>query len=129
MAPIRVLLVDDATEMRTLVAMSLRLNGAFDVVAEAGNGRDAIDLAAAERPDVVLLDLSMPEMDGLEALPRILEAAPDTAVVVFSAFDELHLSTKARHLGAADYVEKGSSLDEVARRLTRAYEERRPPRP
>ena len=121
--PIRILLADDAEEMRGLVALSLRLNGAFDVVGEAGNGRQAVSLAATLRPDLVLLDLSMPEMDGLEALPRILAASPETVVVVFSGFDEQQLGRDARQLGAAAYVEKGVPLDELAGRLIAVHTE------
>lgn len=125
MAPIRILLADDAHEMRELIALSLRLHGGFDVVGEAGNGREAVDLTAATRPDLVLLDLSMPVMDGLEALPLIRAAAPEAVVVVFSAFHELQLGGEARRSGAAAYVEKGVPLDVLARTLTTVYAEHR----
>ena len=125
--PIRVLLVDDAHEMRRLVALSLGLNGAFEVVGEAANGREGVDLARDLQPDVVVLDLSMPVMDGLEALPLIRAAAPEAAVVVFSGFDELQLGKGSEHLGATAYVEKGAPLDELARALAGAYESRRAP--
>jgi len=110
---VRIVLVDDAEEMRILVAMSLRLSGDFDVVGEAANGRDAITVAGDMLPDLVLLDLSMPEMDGLEALPRIRAASPGSAVVVFSGFDESHLGAEARRLGARGYIEKGTPLERV----------------
>lgn len=125
MAPIRVLLVDDAEEMRGLLALSLRLTGDFEIVGEAGNGREAVDVTARERPDLVLLDLSMPVMDGLEALPLILAEAPDTVVVVFSAFEDHRLGKEARARGAAGYLEKGLPLDQLARRLVSLYGERR----
>jgi len=123
-APIRIVLVDDAQEMRELVALSLRIGGTFDVVGEAGNGAEAVDLTAATQPDLVLLDLSMPVMDGLEALPLILERSPDSVVVVFSGFDELQLGREARARGASAYVEKGVPLDVLARTLVEVYEER-----
>lgn len=125
MDPIRILLVDDATEMRELVAMSLRINAGFDVVGQAGNGREAVELTERERPDLVLLDLSMPEMDGLEALPHILRESPDTVVVVFSGFNEHQLGAEAKARGATAYVEKGVPLDVLARRLHEVYEQRR----
>lgn len=125
--PIRVLLVDDAHEMRRLVALSLGLNGAFEVVGEASNGREGVDLARALQPDVVVLDLSMPVMDGLEALPLIRAAAPETVVVVFSGFDEIQLGKGSTALGAAAYVEKGAPLDVLARTLAGAYAERHAP--
>lgn len=114
MSPIRIALVDDAEELRLLVGLTLSLSGDFTVVGEAANGRDAISLAEAHRPDVMLLDLSMPEMDGLEALPRILAASPDTSVVVFSAFDEGTHGDEARRLGARGYVAKGTPLEDLA---------------
>lgn len=120
MAPIRVALVDDVDEMRLLVGLSLTLSGDFEVVGEASNGREAISLAEEQRPELMLLDLSMPEMDGFEALPRVLAASPDTCVVVFSGFDEGQHSGRARELGAAGYIEKGTSMEELAPRL-RAY--------
>ena len=121
MAPLRTLLVDDAAEMRALVGMSLRLDGRFDVVGEAGNGREAVDLAAAYRPDLVLLDLSMPVMDGLEALPLIRAAVPETVVVVFSAFEEERLGAEAKARGAVAYVTKGVPLDCLANLLAEAH--------
>lgn len=120
MAPIRIALVDDAEEMRLLVSLSLTLTGDFTVVGEAGNGRDAVALAQTQRPDLMLLDLSMPEMDGLEALPLVLQASPDTCVVVFSGFDEAQLGREARALGALGYIEKGTPLEELGVRL-KAY--------
>ena len=123
MTPIRTALVDDAEEMRLLVSMSLTLSGEFVVVAEAGNGREAVDVAREHRPELMLLDLSMPEMDGLEALPRVLEASPDTCVVVFSGFDDTHLGPEARALGAAGYVEKGTPLEDLIARLVAYVEE------
>lgn len=125
MAPIRTALVDDAEEMRLLVSMSLTLSGEFVVVAEAANGREAVDVAAEHHPELMLLDLSMPEMDGLEALPRVLAASPATCVVVFSGFDDAQLGPEARALGAAGYVEKGTPLEELATRLVGYVEEHR----
>ena len=120
MPPIRIALVDDAEEMRVLVSMSLTLSGEFTVVGEAGNGREAVALAEAHRPELMLLDLSMPEMDGLEALPLVLKASPQTCVVVFSGFDEAQLGREARSLGATGYIEKGTPLEELAP-LLKAY--------
>jgi hypothetical protein len=118
--PIRIALVDDAEEMRLLVGMSLALTGDFVVVGEAGNGREAIEVAAATRPELMLLDLSMPEMDGLTALPRVLEVSPGTCVVVFSGFDEAQLGDEARERGAAAFVEKGTPLEDLCE-LLRAF--------
>jgi hypothetical protein len=125
MPPISLVVVDDAEEMRALIALSLRLTGQFDLVGEGANGRDAVDLAARERPGLMLLDLSMPVMDGLEALPLVRQESPETVVVVFSAFDDQQLGREARKLGAAAYVEKGVPIDELAKTLVAVYEEHR----
>jgi len=119
-APIRIALVDDADEMRLLVGMSLTLSGEFEVVGEAANGREAVAVAQEHRPELMLLDLSMPEMDGLEALPLVLDASPETCVVVFSGFDEAQLGREARSLGARGYIEKGTPLEDLVV-LLRAY--------
>jgi CheY-like chemotaxis protein len=113
----RVLLADDVGELRALVRLTLERSGEFVVVAEAGNGAEAVEAAAHELPDLVLLDVSMPVMDGLEALPLILEAAPDTQVVMLSGFAEERLGAEARKLGALAYLEKGVPPRELVSRL------------
>jgi DNA-binding NarL/FixJ family response regulator len=82
----RVLLCDDCVPVRELVRLVLELEG-IEVVGEVGDGGAAIEEAGRCQPDVVLLDLSMPAMDGLEALPEICRAAPHAKVVVLSGFD------------------------------------------
>lgn len=76
-----VVIVDDAAEVRTLMKTRLRLSGMFRVVGEGSDGAQAVELARLHAPSLMLLDVSMPGVDGLEALPRILEAAPSTRVV------------------------------------------------
>jgi PAS domain S-box-containing protein len=115
--PLRVVLVDDSAEVRTLVRTKLRLSGGAIVEGEGSDGADAIDLARRLRPDVMLLDVSMPGTDGLTALPRVLESSPDTRVVMFSAFDEEPLALRALELGASAYLTKSSSLDDVVAEL------------
>jgi PAS domain S-box-containing protein len=106
-----VILIDDVFEVRMLLRSALRISGRYNVVAEGSNGEEAIELAKLNRPDVVVLDMSMPVMDGLEALPRILEVSPDTRVVVYTGFDEHGLAEQARALGAAGFLQKSTSLD------------------
>ncbi|HLJ09407.1 MAG TPA: PAS domain S-box protein, partial [Acidimicrobiia bacterium] len=114
-----VVLVDDADDVRAVVGAQLRLSRRFTVVGEGATGADAIALAAAHRPAVMVLDASMPDMDGLEALPAVLEASPATRVVMFSGFSGPALETAARALGAADFVEKATPLRELPERLLR----------
>ena len=103
----RVLIVDDVADLRMLLRMTLSGNEEFEVVAEASDGLEAIAQAERHQPDLVVLDLSMPVLDGLEALPRILEVAPDARVVVLSGFDESRMREPALAAGAVAYLQKG----------------------
>ena len=107
--PYRTLLADDVFDLRFMVRLALERSGKFEVVAEAENGQEAVDMAEAHKPDLVLLDISMPVMDGLEALPRVLEACTDCKVVMLSGFEASRLGATALELGAAGYLEKGVS--------------------
>jgi DNA-binding NarL/FixJ family response regulator len=117
MDPIRVVLVDDMAELRALVRLTLERSGRFAVVGEAANGQEAIEAAAAHTPDVVILDVAMPVMDGMEALPKILDVAPDVHVVVLSGFSEARLGGEAASRGAVAYLEKGLPPDLLVARL------------
>jgi DNA-binding NarL/FixJ family response regulator len=108
----RVLLCDDCARVRELVRLVLELEG-IQVVGEAGDGGAAIEEAGRCQPDVVLLDLSMPSMDGLEALPEIRRVAPQARVVVLSGFDNPLIAERALELGAVRYVEKGARPEEI----------------
>ena len=109
----RVLIVDDTPIVRAVVRRTLESVTHFEVVGEAVNGRVAIDEATTHQPDLVLLDLAMPEMDGLEALPHILVAAPATKVIVLSAFSPDQMATQAIQLGACAYLEKNRLAKEL----------------
>ena len=111
-----VVIVDDVTDLRFVVRLALQRSGRFDVVAEADNGHDAIEVAAAHQPDLVLLDLYMPRMDGLEALPRIRAAAPGAKVVVFSGMADI-FAPAAVAAGAAGVIVKGAPSSQLIRQL------------
>ena len=83
--PVRAVVIDDTTDIRDLLRFALS-RGGMDVVGEAGDGQAGVEVVREERPDVVLLDLAMPVMDGVEALPLIRELVPDAQIIVFSAF-------------------------------------------
>ena len=101
----RILLVDDHPLTRSALAGLLQQHG-FDVVGEAADGEQAIERAARLRPDLILLDLSMPGLDGLSALPRLREAAPDCEVVVLTASGTEENLLGAIRGGAAGYLLK-----------------------
>jgi signal transduction histidine kinase len=104
----RVLLVDDVPDLRFLLRVVLETDGSFEVVGEAGDGESAVELCGLTRPDVIILDLSMPTMDGLEALPRLREVAPDATIAVLSGFEGARVASSTTRLGADAYFEKGT---------------------
>ncbi|HEX5087990.1 MAG TPA: response regulator [Nocardioides sp.] len=106
---VRVLLVDDAVDVRRVVRIALRHHGGYDVVGEAGAGREAIDLATELRPDVVLLDLGLPDLAGREVLTRLRESAPSAKVVVFTGMEREDRAWFEEH--AAGFVLKSDDLD------------------
>jgi PAS domain S-box-containing protein len=112
-----IVIADDAADVRGLVRTQLRLSGRFDVLGEGRTGREAVNLCAEHQPDLVLLDVSMPEMDGLEALSRIREVSPGTRVVMYTGFDEAGLAERAQELGAAALIEKSSPISGLADQL------------
>ena len=115
--PIRVLLVDDTIEIRRLLRMTLEMDGRFSVVDEAGDGATAIGLVNEQQPDAVILDLAMPVMDGLQAIPKIREGAPGAKIIVLSGFDAHQMADEAITRGAHAYVEKGGDLADLASKI------------
>ena len=115
--PSTIVIVDDDTDVRVLVRTRLRMSGQFRVVGEGADGAEAVALAEQHRPSLMLLDISMPGVDGLEALSRVLEASPTTRIVVFSGFEEQGLADKTKELGASAFIEKSTSLDALVERL------------
>ncbi|WP_230208229.1 PAS domain S-box protein [Microlunatus sp. Gsoil 973] len=111
------MIVDDSDQLRRLVTSRLERSGLFDVVGEGRDGTEAIGLAYQHQPDLVLLDTSMPAMDGLEALPGILEVSPGSRVVMYTGFEEPSLAEVARELGAADFIAKSHPIERIPERL------------
>jgi DNA-binding NarL/FixJ family response regulator len=114
---IRVVLVDDTIEIRQLLRMTLEFDGRFKVIDEAGDGVGAIKAAGEHHPDAIVLDLAMPVMDGLQAIPEIRREAPEAKILVLSGFDAGQMSNEALKRGADAYVEKGGDLDELPGKL------------
>lgn len=115
--PVRIVIVDDTPEIRLLLRKWIGRLDAFVVVAEAADGRAGVDAVREHEPDIVLLDLAMPVMDGLEALPLIREAAPHSKVIVLSAFESSSMSRVALERGAVAYIQKGTPMSEMSRIL------------
>jgi two-component system nitrate/nitrite response regulator NarL len=111
--PISVFVVDDVPELRELVRYALEDDPAFEVVGEAGDGRGAIEGVAETRPAAVLLDLSMPDMNGLEAILEIRKSDPDVAIVVLSGFSADRMGPPTLERGADRYIEKGTPMEEL----------------
>ena len=111
--PITVVVCDDVPELRRLLRAALEQDGEMTVVGEAGNGREAIEVIQSLQPQIAVLDLSMPELDGLEAIPLIHQVSPPTEIVVFSGFEEKRVAEVALRLKASRYVRKGAPLEEL----------------
>lgn len=113
---LRILIADDAPDIRLLLKMYLS-DSRLEVVGEATNGAEAVELVETERPDAVILDLAMPVMDGLEAIPLIKQRSPETKIVVLSGFEANRMAERALGLGADTYLQKGVALGDIGQML------------
>src|SRR6266571_9136524 len=115
-APLRVMVVDDAVVVRGLVSRWVTEQPGLAVVASLRTGRQAVDQLERADPDVVVLDIDMPELDGISALPLLLEKKRDLVVIMASTLTRRNaeISLKALALGAADYVPKPGSNREMS---------------
>jgi signal transduction histidine kinase len=118
---LRVLLVDDTADVRFLLRRALEGDGRFEVVGEAADGDEGVKLATKFLPDVAVVDLAMPVMDGFQAIPLIRSQSPATKVVVLTAFRGSHMAAEAAGAGADAYIEKGSGFDGVVTTITDLY--------
>ena len=113
MKKLRLMLVDDQSLFREALRTLLSLQADFEIVAEAENGERAIALAKVHKPDVILMDLRMPVMGGVEATRRVLAAVPTTKVVVLTTFEEDEEIFEAMRAGALGYLLKACSADKL----------------
>jgi len=113
MKPIRVLLADDHTLVRAGIRSLLENMEGIEVIAEASDGRDALRLVRAHRPDVVLMDIAMPGLNGLEAAARIAKKFPNVRVIILSMHVNEEYVLQALRAGAAGYMVKGADAAEL----------------
>jgi len=104
-----VLICDDNSSVRILVGVIVDTTPGLRVAGEAADGNEAIIQATRLQPDVIVLDLAMPNLSGLEALPELRRVAPDAQIIVFSGFAAASVAEQAIALGAVSYLEKGAS--------------------
>jgi DNA-binding NarL/FixJ family response regulator len=112
-APIRVLVCDDVEAFRALMRYTLPEDPGIEVVGEAADGVAAIESAEALQPDVVLLDLTMPRLDGIDAIPAVLERAPNTRIVALSGWGADRMAETALARGAIAYLEKSQDVEGI----------------
>lgn len=119
---IRILLADDHVMVREGTRQLLERQPDLAVIAEAGNGKEAVELVARERPDVAILDISMPVMNGIEATRGIKKIAPQTAVLVLTAYDDDEYVFAILEAGAAGYLLKNARGSEVIEAVRRVHQ-------
>ncbi|MDR5694933.1 MAG: response regulator transcription factor [Armatimonadota bacterium] len=119
---IRLLIVDDHPIVREGLIAVLEGRDVFEVVGEASTGEEAVRLSRQERPDIVLLDLELPGIGGVEVVGKILEASPSTKIIIFTAYDTDERIFGALGAGAKGYLLKGALGEEIARAIRLVHE-------
>jgi DNA-binding NarL/FixJ family response regulator len=123
---LRVLVVDDHPAFRRALTSALRMVDDIEVAGEAGGGVAACDQAEALAPDIVLMDLSMPDLSGIDAMKKIHETRPELPVVILTAHADEGVEREAREAGAIAFLAKGTGLRELVVTLQRAASDRSP---
>ena len=120
MTALTVVVTDDDGVLRQLIKLVLERSSAYTVVGEASAAEECISVVGALQPDIVLLDLGLPGMDGLDAIPQLKVVAPSSLVVVLSAHARDRMGPQAEDRGADGYLEKGNLVTELVPTLTAA---------
>ncbi len=116
---IRVLIVDDLPETRENVRKLLQFESDIEVIAQAGNGEQAVELARQHRPDIILMDINMPGLDGIRASQSIVQHVPSTQIIIMSVQSEADYLRRAMLAGARDFLMKPFSGDELVSAIRR----------
>lgn len=119
---LRILIADDVQETRRSTRLMIASLDYAEVVAIASNGRQAVEMTEEQRPDIVILDINMPEMDGLTAYKHILQAHPDTGCIIISAEGDPSIVNAAASIGIQEYLVKPFFVDEMDAALKRVKE-------
>jgi len=129
-APIRVLIADDSPTALRSICDYLEFAGGFEIVGTAGDGMNAVQLTSLKSPDLVLLDLSMPRVNGLEAAKQIRLSSPDLRVIIFSELKGLSLADECRRNGADSFVHKSHLPEGLLMEIRRLFisSQGKPPR-
>jgi DNA-binding NarL/FixJ family response regulator len=109
MTGLRILIVDDEKAVRSALGKLLGTRGEWKIVGEAGDGAEAIGKAKELQPDVVIMDVTMPEMSGLEATPEIKKAIPTAEILIFTQHDSAQMVQQAQKAGASGYLLKSQA--------------------
>lgn len=118
---IRLVVADDHPMFREMVTCALEFHDDLVVVGEASNGADALEICVREKPDVIILDVQMPRMDGVEATRKIVAECPSTRVVILTAYEDDHLILDLIRAGATGYLLKEAKTDQIVHAIRVAY--------
>lgn len=121
---IKILLVDDDPNIRRGLRMNLALEPDFSVVGEAGDGWEALRLARELQPDVVVIDVRLPSLDGLGAAERLRQSQPQCAVIILTLYDEPSNRARAEQIGVTAFLSKGKSADELKQTIRKTILEK-----
>ena len=124
MKPIRILLADDHEAVRAAIRSLLRKVPEYEVCGEAADGKETIEKTKTLRPDILLLDISFPDMNGLEVAPVIRKAVPECGILVVSQHDPAHMRSRALRAGAQDFVSKATLSKDLLKAIHRIVSSR-----